>query len=149
MKQAIIAICVFLISSMPGFAKAGISVDAPWARATILASRPGVVYLTIRSAIDDRLTGVETPVAETVMIHSVEESAGVSHMISLTTLPLPAGQIVLLAPGRVHLMLMGLHKKLVQGESFPITLKFRRAEAMTLTVPILGIAGTKPAADGQ
>ncbi|MDE3027165.1 MAG: copper chaperone PCu(A)C [Paracoccaceae bacterium] len=149
MRQIFQSAAVVLLSSFPLFAKDGITVEAPWARATILMSRPGVVYLTIRSSIDDQLIGIETPVAETVMIHTVETSEDISHMISLSTLPLPAGQTVLLAPGKIHLMLMGLHKKLVKGETFPITLKFKHAEAISLNVPILGIAAKNPTDTGQ
>lgn len=148
MKRVFLSVLVVLLLTSPLFAKDAITVEAPWARATILVSRLGVVYLTIRSAIDDQLIAVETPVAETVMIHSVENSHDISHMVSLSTLPLPAGQVVLLAPGKIHLMLMGLQKKLVCG-TFPMTLRFQHADAITLTVQVLGIAAASPTDTSQ
>ena len=45
-------------------------------------------------------------------------------MSHLETLELAPGQAVTLAPGGMHLMLMGLREKLVEGESFPVTLRF-------------------------
>jgi copper(I)-binding protein len=48
-------------------------------------------------------------------------------------------------PGDMHIMLMKLTKKLVEGESFPLTLTFENTGEMTIDVPILGIAAKGPA----
>lgn len=127
-----------------GLAEEAIRVSAPWARATILISRPGVAYLTLHSLNDDRLIGAETPVANAVMIHAADKTDGVSRMTPLTVLDLPAGHGVTLRTGGTHLMLMGLKAKLVEGGSFPLTLQFEHAGAVTVKVPVLGIAAQGP-----
>ena len=79
------------------------------------------------------------------MIHASETDAdSVARMIHLDALDLPAGRMVRFAPGGMHLMLMGLAGKLDEGASFPLTLTFERAGAITVGVPVLGVAATGP-----
>ena len=124
-------------------------VTQPWARASITASRPAAVYLTLESPAGDRLTGITTPVAEQVVVHATEEENGISRMVHVPALQLPAGEPVTLAPGGAHVMLMGLDAKLVEGESFPMTLRFENAPELTVEVPVLGIAAQGPDEAGR
>lgn len=126
-------------------AMADVTVSGPWARASILASRPGAAYLTLQSDTGDRLTSLETPYADQVMLHGTQSDAnGVSRMIHIETLDLTAGAPVTLAPGGMHMMLMGLTAKLEEGSSFPLTLTFENAGDITVEVPVLGVAATGP-----
>jgi copper(I)-binding protein len=142
-----IGLALALVCAAPSSAEDLVRVDAPWARATILASRPCAAYLTLTSAGGDRLVAVETPVADQVMLHATDSTEGVSRMSHLETLELPPGQAVTLAPGGMHLMLMGLREKLVEGESLPLKLRFEAAGEMSVEVPILGVAASGPEAD--
>ena len=117
-----------------------IAVTDPWARASITASRPAAAYMTIESPTGDRLTGITTPVADDVVIHAVREENGINRIVHLPTLDIPAGEPVPLAPGGMHAMLMGLDARLVEGENFPMTLRFENAPELTIEVPVLGIA---------
>ena len=145
MMKILIAIVVALwAGASPTLAEESVRVSDAWARATILASRPGAAYLTIESAAEDRLLGVTTPVAGHVMIHAVEKDGDVSRMKHIETLELPAGQRVTLAPGTMHLMLMGLQDKLSEGTAFPVTLSFEKAGEVTVDVSVLGIAAEGP-----
>jgi copper(I)-binding protein len=141
-----IALALSLLCAAPSWAEGLVRVDDPWARATILASRPGAACLTLTSAGGDRLVAVQTLLADQVMLHATNQTGGVSRMSHLDTLELPPGQAVTMAPGGIHLMLMGLREKLVKGESFPITLRFEVAGDMSVDVPVLGIAASGPEA---
>lgn len=136
---------------LPAFAIAEevVAVTKPWARASITASRPAAAYMTIESRTGDRLTGISTPVADEVVVHGIREENGVNRMIHVPALELPAGKPVTLAPGGMHVMLMGLDAKLVEGESFPMTLRFENAPEVTIAVPVLGIAAQGPGEAGQ
>jgi copper(I)-binding protein len=137
-----------LAAILPGLAAAEVTVTDPWARATILANRPGAAYLTRESDTNDRLMAIETPAAGHVMIHRIEtDGSGVSRMVHLETLDLPPGKPVALAPGGMHLMLMDLAEKLEEGGTFPLTLRFEEAGEMTVEIPILGVAAVGP--DGK
>ncbi len=132
------------LSAAPVFAD--VTVVAPWARASILASRPGAAYLSLQADTPDTLVSISTPVADRAMIHAVDSDAdGIVRMGALKVLPLAAGEAVTFAPGGMHIMLMGLTEKLVEGESFPLVLTFETVGEVTIEVPILGIASKGPA----
>ncbi|HET7409704.1 MAG TPA: copper chaperone PCu(A)C [Paracoccaceae bacterium] len=144
MIQPFAAAALLALLPMSALADQTVSVSQPWARASIIASRPGAAYLTLESRTGDRLTGASTPAADELMIHAAEEANGVSRMVHLPALDLPAGEPVTLAPGGMHLMLVGLAAKLEEGASFPMTLRFERAPDLTIKVPVLGIAARGP-----
>lgn len=144
MRTALLVVAALALSQTSAMAEETMKLIEPWARATILASRPGAVYLTIESARDDRLLSVESPVADRVMIHTTENNDGVNRMVHLDALNLPAGERVVLAPGGTHLMLMGLSERLTEGARFPVTLRFHQASEVTVTVPVLGVGANGP-----
>ena len=145
MMKILIAIVVALwAGASPTLAEESVRVSDAWARASVLASRPVASYLTIESAVEDRLLGVTTPVAGHVMIHAVEKDGDVSRMKHIETLELPTGERITLAPGGMHLMLMGLQDKLSEGTTFPMTLSFENAGEITVEVSVLGIAAEGP-----
>lgn len=142
MKTFLVAL---LFAVAPTLAAADVVVTAAWARASILTNRPGAAYFTLESDKGDRLIAIKTPVADRVMLHGTETDAnGVSRMIHIETLDLPPGEAVTLAPGGMHLMLMGLAAKLEQGASFPLILRFDTAGEITVDVPVLGVAASGP-----
>lgn len=128
-----------IVAVIPVVAQAEVIVTKPWARASVLASRPGAAYMTVVSDTDDRLVEIKTPVAGHVMLHRVEtDPAGVNRMVHLETLDLSANAPVTLGPGGLHLMLMNLSAKLQEGEKFQMTLFFETAGEVTVEVPVRG-----------
>ncbi len=149
MRTALLIVAVLALPPVSAMADETVRIVEPWSRATILASRPGAVYLTIESARDDRLLSVESPVADQVTIHTTEFNDDVNRMVHLDALSLPAGERVVLAPGGTHLMLMGLSERLTEGARFPVTLRFDQADEVTVTVPVLGVGADGPEEDMQ
>lgn len=142
MKQTAMAA---LLATLPAGAFADVAVTDAWARASILASRPGAAYLSLTSDTGDRLLSATTPVAGHVMIHAAQTDAkGVARMTHLEVLDLAPGQTVTFAPGGMHLMLMSLAAGLDEGTRFPLTLTFESAGEVTVEVPVLGVAATGP-----
>ena len=94
------------------------------------AARSAAGYLEIVNAgsVGDRLLGVETAIAKQAMLHTTDHGAdGVARMIHLDAIDIPAGGTVLLEPGGLHIMLMGLTGPLTEGDMIPATLVFERA----------------------
>lgn len=124
----------------PAFAQSPpepIQVVRPWARATAPNARAGGAFMTITNRVAaDRLVSASSPVAASVEVHRTVEENGVMKMLAVPALDLPTGQTVTLAPGGYHIMLMGLKQQLKAGESFPMTLTFAKAPAMTVTVTV-------------
>lgn len=142
MKITILATALTL---WPIFASADVTISDGWARASILASRPAAAYLTLTSDQSDQLVAITTPIAGNVTIHAVENGDdGVSRMIGIDALDLPSGEPVTLAPGSMHLMLMGLSEKLEEGTDLPLILTFASGARMEVNVPVLGPGAMGP-----
>lgn len=121
---------------------------------------PGAIplSLTIRNdgEEDDRLLGGSSPAGERIEVHHTRLVAGRRTMQLLPDgLVIPAGKTLVLEPGANHLMLIGLRTDLVQGETFPLTLRFARAGEVTVTARVRrktdapGITPFPPAVSGE
>jgi len=119
-----------------------LSVINPWSRATLGTGRPGVAYFTIRNdgAAADELIGATTPIARKVMIHRTTMEDGVMKMAPVGAVTIPSHGTVVFKPGSYHVMLMGLTRPLAKGDTFPLTLSFRTAGTVDVTV-VVGAAG--------
>lgn len=111
---------------MPSFAAeaAGLEVQGAWVRLPPPVSDTAAVYAVFRNpgAKDVRITGVSVNkaagVAASAMLHTM--AGGRMHM--LKSLDVPAGGEVRLAPGGMHIMLMGLKHALTAGEKVRLEL---------------------------
>lgn len=80
---------------------------------------------TIHNASDQSVTirGGHSPTAERVELHDIAERGGRRVMIQLIDgITVPAGESVILAPGGLHGMLVGLHSRIEEGASIEIIL---------------------------
>lgn len=145
-----LAVAVSILVGLPRTSVAGsedVVVQDAWARASIGTNRPGAAYMTLRNAGSDAVTlvGLETPLAMMPDIHETKTDAnGVSSMAPAGEITIPSGESVSLEPGGLHAMLMRLQTKMVEGETFPLTLNFADGGTLTVDVPILGIAARGP-----
>jgi periplasmic copper chaperone A len=138
-----------VLMALPVLAAAGTpAVSDAWARATPPGVDVGAVYVTITGGpADDRLVSASTERASMVHLHVVEESDGVATMRPVDGVAVPAGKRVVLAPKGTHIMLMGLARPLVAGESFPLALRFEKTGEQTVQVAVRapGDTGSAPA----
>jgi periplasmic copper chaperone A len=123
-----------------------VQVENPWARATPGKATIGAAYLTLRSPAGDRLVSASTPVAGKAELHTMEMSGMVMKMRPVAGIDIPAGRPVSLAPGGLHIMLVGLKKPLRAGQSFPLTLNFAKAGSQTVEVAVEKVGAAGPAA---
>ncbi|MEP0337145.1 MAG: copper chaperone PCu(A)C [Alphaproteobacteria bacterium] len=123
-----------------------IVIEKPWARASILQSRPGAAYLTIRNTgrKPDRLLKVTSPAAGMVMIHESKISEGVAQMQGRDEVTIEPGAEVVFRPGGLHLMLMNLREKLQKGDKLTLMLEFQNTGKIDITMPIFGFGATGP-----
>lgn len=92
-------------------------------------SAAGYMAIANSGAEADRLIAVETPFAKSAQVHTTETGAdGVARMIHLPDgVEIPAGDTVVLEPGGMHIMLMGLTRTLTKGDMVAATLVFEHA----------------------
>ncbi|MFC7298991.1 copper chaperone PCu(A)C [Herminiimonas aquatilis] len=121
------------------------TVTGAWARATAPGQMVGAVYMTIASPVGARLQKIETSAAKMVEVHAMEHQNGIMRMRAVPSLHLAAGATVDLAPGGMHLMLMGLKQPLKAGDTLQLTMTFTtdKLAANTLVVDV-PIRTTKP-----
>lgn len=104
-------------------------------------SRPatdmGAVFLTIvnNGADGDQLDAARSDVADATEVHETYSMNGGEGMRHIPSLPIPAGQSVVLKSGGYHIMLIGLRHDLHVGDTFTIGLHFR--DAGWIDVPVV------------
>ena len=110
----------------------------PWARASAGMAANGAAYMTITDdgAQPDRLVAASSPVCATAQLHTHMMKDGVMEMRPIAGIDVNPGTAVRLQPGGLHVMLMQLKKPLKQGQTFPLTLTFEKAGAVTVEVAV-------------
>jgi periplasmic copper chaperone A len=96
-------------------------------------------YMTLANSSDtpDALISASTDAAETVELHTVEQTPdGVMKMRPVEQIDVPAGGEQQLKPGGFHVMLLGITRDLNEGETVDLTLVFENAGELTLSLPV-------------
>jgi copper(I)-binding protein len=136
------ATAVAALFSLP--AQAQTRVTDPWVRGTVAAQQPAGIYLTLQSARGGRLVDVKSPLARAEM-HEMAMEGDVMRMRQVAAIDLPAGRAVVLKPGGLHLMLMGLKAPLKAGDTVPLTLvvegKDGQRESLEVQAPVKAAGG--------
>ncbi len=135
----IMRILPLVISLLASVAHAqSIVIDKAVARATVGKMTNGAAFLQIENkGADDVLLSGSSPAASKVEIHTMSMDGNVMKMRALDQLALKGGQKIEMKPGNgVHIMLMGLKKPLAVGDTFLLTLTFRKAGKIDTTVEV-------------
>ncbi len=122
-----------------------VHIDHPWARATAPAARAGAGFMALvnQGGEADRLIAARTPMADTAELHTHINDNGIMRMRPIEGgIALPPGQTVTLAPGGLHVMMLGLHGQLQQGQRVPLTLVFEHAGEVTVELAVEAPAAT-------
>lgn len=123
----------------------GVSVRDCWSRATPPGVEVGVAYLVIDNrGRPDQLLAASSPVAKRAELHITEMKNGIVNMRHLHSVDIKPGTPTIFAPGGRHIMLIGLKHPLKKGDTFPLTLRFKNAGPVRVTVPVLDIGETLP-----
>lgn len=124
-------------------AQAALKVEGAWARPTVKGQAAGGGFLKITGgAGPDKLVAVAADVSKSVELHSMAMDGDVMRMRQIAAIDVPAGQVVELKPGGLHVMFMGLKEPLKAGQSIPLTLRFEKAGEMKVDMKVM----TPPAA---
>ena len=122
---------------------APVTVTGAWARATPPGAAAAAAYVTLASPAGDRLVSVSTPAAAEAQVHEMHMEGDVMRMRELPGgLALPPGQAVTLAPGGLHIMLLGLKAPLKQGDTLALHLVFQSAPPVDVSVPVAAIGAS-------
>ena len=123
------------------YTKGQLTVAQPWSMALPPNAPTVAAYfgITNNGAEGDRLEAVDSPIAGAAQLHQHINQNGLMKMQHVETVDIPAGGTVTFAPMAYHVMLLDLKERtrLVEGQSFPLTLHFQKAGDLTVDVVVL------------
>ena len=117
---------LLLFAGGAGAGTAGaVRVEGAWIR-VLPGDLPAAGYLTLRNTGDTEiaLTGASSASYRQIMVHLSAGVGGMSGMVPVARLPVPAHGTVTLAPGGYHLMLMHAKHPITPGRKVMVTLIF-------------------------
>jgi len=123
-----------------------ISVNEAWARATFALAKTGAVYMTIHNDSQSDVSLIKASVApSTAAMTQIHHTIMKDEMMVMQELEegitIAKGQSISLAPGGLHIMLMGLTGPLKAGESVDLTLYFSDESTLLTKVPVKDVRG--------
>lgn len=148
LRAAVFSLCSAVVTlSAAGCSprEGGLRIIDPWTRATPPGASVGAGYMTIANggAKPVRLISADSVVAERVEIHAMSMEGGVMRMRPLSDgLDVPAGGEVELKPSGMHLMMIGMKRPLIEGETVAIVLVFDGGVRLEAKLSVEGIGGT-------
>jgi len=89
-----------------------------------------------RGEADVKLVKADNPVSKATELHTHIDDNGVKKMRQVPFIAVPAGGQAVLAPGGLHVMLIGLERPLRDGETIPLTLTFDDGTVLTVEAPV-------------
>jgi periplasmic copper chaperone A len=149
MIRSLLTAAALLLAAGNAFAHSyklgSLEIGHPWARATppTAPTAGGFLSVTNTGTVSDRLISVSSPAAETVQIHEMKMEGNVMRMREYEGgLEIAPGATVTLAPGNLHLMMMGLKAPFKQGEKVPMTLVFEKAGKIDVELMVVPIGAS-------
>ncbi|NUH66484.1 copper chaperone PCu(A)C [Sulfitobacter sp. S0837] len=134
---AALVACFALPAAAHDYKLGDIVVTHPMAFETPKSAQVGGGYLSITNTAEtaDRLLSVSADGFDDVTLHeSTTDDMGVARMQPVEGIDLPAGETVMLKPGGLHVMFMGLNGDPFEiGEKIPATLTFEKAGTLDVT----------------
>ncbi|PHX43538.1 hypothetical protein AO263_19255 [Pseudomonas sp. NZIPFR-PS5] len=123
------------------YTKGQLVVAQPWSMALPPNAPTVAAYFVITNggADNDKLKAVDSPIAGAAQLHEHVSQDGLMKMQHVETVDIPGGGTVTFAPMAYHVMLLDLkdRARLIDGQSFPLTLHFEKAGDLTVDVMVL------------
>jgi copper(I)-binding protein len=83
-----------------------------------------------------KLIKAASPAARTVELHNHINDNGVMRMREVANIEIKASGQTELKPGSYHVMLIGMHQPLKEGDTIPITLSFDDGSSQQVSAPV-------------
>ena len=130
MKKSILLFITILSISIASFSceKHSPFITNAWARTGEVKANTAIYFeITNDLAIDEELLSASTTVADITELHKSVIENGISQMVHIDRLVIPAKKSVTFKPKGLHVMLMGLKQSLRSGDEFDLELTFKNA----------------------
>jgi copper(I)-binding protein len=137
----LLAAAALAIALDAGAQTAVVDFNSTWMRPALAGQARARAYVDIKSDTALTLTGAETPVARAIEFVTVSGTNGAEETV-VPTVPVAPGTPTRLAFRGNHLRLLEINRDLLNGEQFPVTLRFTDAQGgvvnATATVVVRG-----------
>lgn len=137
-----LAVLFFCMMLSVGARAADLNVSEAWIR-VLPGGAPAGGYFVLRNGARQPvvLVGARSAAFGHVMMHQTAEEGGVSRMLPVERVEVPAGGKVAFAPGGYHLMLMQPTRKVAAGDRIQVTLELAGGQKLTTEFQVRGPAG--------
>jgi copper(I)-binding protein len=126
-------------------AATGVDASNAWIRPTGQGDNGAVYFLLENHSVGtDELTGISSDAAEAVEIHESQMENDVMQMRQVTSVSIKGKTSLEFSPGGYHVMLVNLKQTLNVGDEIELTLHFKKAGDVLLTVPVQDGPATDP-----
>jgi copper(I)-binding protein len=137
----LVLLTAFALAACGGPAGDSVSIEDPWVRPAPIEGGNGAAYMVIQNGTDsdDALLSAESDIADSVEIHEsmmAEDEGEMMSMQPVDRIDVPAGGSAELAPGGYHIMLIGMHQQLAEGDTVALTLHFENAGTVSVEAPV-------------
>jgi len=115
-----------------------VTAKSAWVREAPASRKVTAVFLVLENsgaAARSLLSGT-ADVADTLELHEMKREGGMMAMSPVKEIVVPARGQVELRPGGLHLMLFGLKKPLLPGETVKVTLTFDDGSTVAIAAPV-------------
>ena len=140
MRRFALATTAFLAATAVYAADAKIgnlSIDDAWAKTGQPGPVPSAAFMEIKNKGGaDKLVSANCDCAKATELHGVKMINGTMKMYKVDAMDIPADGKLELKSGSFHIMLIGLTRPLVAGESLPIKLKFEKVGEVTVQAKV-------------
>lgn len=134
-----IFVLAMMLVATPGMADvaAELMVEKPFARSALQQQRNSAVFMQLTNkGSDAAMVNASSDAADIVELHTHINDNGVMRMRKTDKIDLPSGKKVMLKPGGLHVMFIGLKRDLNVGEEVDVTLHFNDGSSKSITAPI-------------
>lgn len=120
-------------------------VDKAWVRLPAVPENPGAAYFTVHGGPNaDKLIRVTSSVAIRTEMHDVVTENGVTKMVPMESVDIPALKPVEFKPGGKHVMLFDLRRNLQAGEKMRLDFTFESGEQIYVEAPMVAPGSDRP-----
>lgn len=123
-----------------------VTVSDAWARASAGMAKAGGAFMTLTNTAqhDHVVVSASSDISDRVELHTHIMANGVMQMREVEGgIKVPAGETIMLAPGGLHVMFLGLHAPLKEGTTFDLTLTFDSGRSTTTQVKVMSVSAMK------
>lgn len=136
----LLASAAFLTACSPATTPSDpIAIEGAWLRAVPPVSSSMAGYLSLTNNTDAAITliGGHAEFAHHTMVHDMQpQEDGTRRMVHAGELVIQAGETLVLAPGGLHMMLMGLSEVPERGTSPTVCLTFAENDEVCIEMPV-------------